>query len=861
MLRIGTHNFLNIFRQTLICLLLISGHWIHAQQQMLVSGSVVDSTSGEPLAMATFYITGTENGIITDSLGYFSTKFNTQNVSLTFSYIGYEDKVIVLEGEGPYELKIALSASGQRLREVTISSGRYRNKNNPAVDLVKMVIDKAASNRKEALNFYSYDRYEKMELDLTHIHATKLFSTKLKSMRFVLDHIDSSEFAQSTVLPFYMRETNSSFYYRKEPKHLSEIQHAVKRTELKKYLDNKGISDYVNSLFTPIDVYEPKIKIITNYFISPLANMAPAYYRYYLEDTVEINGISCVALAFFPRNKTDLCFIGHLYIVNDGSYAVYKVKLEIPKEINLNFTKAIKIEQDYSSFGDSVRLLTYEKVSIDLHLNPTGKQGILGEKTTFISDYSFAEHTDPAIYNDSAPAVDVVASNAKSEGYWEIARPIALTDREKGAYQLIDSVQGVDAFKKGLDISFILISGYFTSGNWDIGPVTAWGAYNPIEGFRTRLGGMTNLHFNKRIFLDGYLAYGFKDQKLKYMGSVGYSFNTNFLQNPRHFIQAAYQHDVIFPGQVTDFYTEDGIVMSFRRGNPTQMLMNTSAKLQYVSEYKNGFSYQLQVENRNQSALGSLSFKTNVGNSTEYISDINTSEASVRLRFAPHEQYYQGKIIRARINSEYPVFTLKYTQGISGVFGSGYEYQKLNLQISKRLHISPLGYTILNLEASKLWGEVPYPLLLLPRANQSYFYQSGAYNMMNFLEFASDAFVGLNAEHYFNGLIFNKIPLFKQLKLREVLSFKILYGSLSDANNPNINNSEQIQFPEDTEGNPTTFTLQNTPYMEVGFGISNIFKVLRIDLVRRLTYVNNPEVPTLWGVQGLGLRGTLQLEF
>jgi hypothetical protein len=269
--------------------------------------------------------------------------------------------------------------------------------------------------------------------------------------------------------------------------------------------------------------------------------------------------------------------------------------------------------------------------------------------------------------------------------------------------------------------------------------------------------------------------------------------------------------------------------------------MNNTLRAEYLNEFENHFSFLLGYSLTRQAPYGNLQFISSdtepAGAGVDYL---NISELYLNLRYAPNESFYQGKLYRSSFPNRYPVIQLKLSGG-SGLIGNDYDYFRMQFNISRRYYLSILGYTDLSFEAGKIFGQVPYPLLFMHRANQTYAYQKYSYNLMNFLEFVSDRYVSLNIDHSFNGFFLNKVPLVKKLKLRELVTCKVLYGKLNDSNNP-LSSGNLLQLPVDSHGNPLTYTLDRMPYIEGSIGLSNIFRIFRVDLVRRFTYLGNPNV-------------------
>jgi hypothetical protein len=400
-----------------------------------------------------------------------------------------------------------------------------------------------------------------------------------------------------------------------------------------------------------------------------------------------------------------------------------------------------------------------------------------------------------------------------------------------------------------MDVATLLFAGYKDFGVYEVGPVNAFYSFNPVEGFRMRLGGRTTTKFNPNIYLENYVAYGFKDEKWKYYAAAAYSFNgSSIFAYPLNYLKLSYQYDTKIPGQELQFVVEDNFLLSFKRGKNDRWLYNRIFKTEYVREFGKDFSYNLSFKNWKQIPAGVISYFKPDGAGIKNISDLTTSELSAEFTWAPHRQFYQGKRFRTPIINKYPIFKLRFIAGIKGLAKGEYNYQNINLKIDKRFYLSQLGFADVVFEGGYIFGTIPYPLMNIHRANQTYSYQLSSYNLMNFLEFVSDRFVALSVDQHFNGFFFNKLPLLKKLKLREVVSGKVLYGGVRDANNPDLN-SFTFKYPIDKEtGMPTTYSLTETPYIEVSAGITNIFRLLRVDFVKRLTYLNHPEV-TEWGIR------------
>jgi hypothetical protein len=401
------------------------------------------------------------------------------------------------------------------------------------------------------------------------------------------------------------------------------------------------------------------------------------------------------------------------------------------------------------------------------------------------------------------------------------------------------------SFRRLVDWSTFLIAGYKQAGPVEIGPASTFYSFNPVEGFRLRFGGRTTTHFSTRYYSEAYAAYGFKDKRWKYFLSGTYSLNNKSVYGfPQHYLRVSYQKETQIPGQALQFVQEDNFLLSFKRGNNDKWLYNYNFRVNYLHELRNHLSYGLGFRWWEQFPAGSISYVAK--NGTDTIRSITTSSITGEIRWAPHEQFYIGKLYRVPIINKYPIIDFSWTSGFKNLFRGQYNYQNLDLNFYKRFYESFLGYTDITLDFGYVIGKVPFPLLDIHHANQTYAYQLQSYNLMNFLEFVSDHYATVYIDHYFNGFFFNKIPLLKKLKWREVIEAKVLFGGVRDENNPNLN-PQLVKYPL-TNGQTETYSLGRTPYVEAGFAIANIFKLVRVDFIKRFTYLNHPDIPT-WGIR------------
>lgn len=838
-----------------------------AQELTRIYGTVIDKETGEGLPFVNVSFEGTTIGNVSNSDGKFYVETEQATGRLKASFIGYEPQFKTVRIGQSQTINFQLEQTSLQLENVVVKGKklRYRNKNNPAVALIRKVVANKSKNRTQNLDYFEYDKYEKVEFDFNNITDRFRNRKYLKNFQMIFDYVDTSEVNGKTYLPIFLRETSSKVYYRKNPKREVEYRNGQKMTGFDKYFDNQGISFIIDKMYQNVDIYDNNVDVLTQKFVSPIAGIAPITYKYYIADTLEIDGEKFYKLSFQPRNENNLAFVGNLFITTDSTYAVKKVSMRVSKKINLNYVEDLFIDQEFEKTEFGSWTIKTDKISIDFNLLTKDGLGMFGKRTVSFKDRKFNIKRDEKIYAGVENIIQDDQVNKKDEDFWAAARHMELSRSEKGVYTMVEEVEDLPAFKRMMDLLMLIMVGYKDFGPYDMGPVNTFYSWNDVEGFRMRFGGKTNLKFSKKFQLEAYGAYGFRDEEFKY-SAVG----TYFLDdNPLNAFRFTYQKEVNNPGEDLMFVMEDNFLLSFKRGVNNRRIYNKKYVAEYLRELNNGFSFDVGVKLHNQQPGGILNFDPDpepisgdfITKSDREAQEIETTEARASIRFAPNEQYYQGKRFRIPIYNKYPIFTVTYTKGLDNVLNSDFGFDKLSVGAFKRTYTPPFGYFDLEVEGTKIWGTVPYPLLNIPRANQTFSYQLRSYNLMNFVEFVSDRFVSINYAHYFNGYLLNKIPFLKALKLRSIITAKLLFGDLSDNNNPAINTTLP-DLPLNLDGSAATSPLTSKPYVETSIGIGNIFKFFRVDLVKRWTYLNDSNGDPIPGVaRGYNIRARFKIEF
>lgn len=848
----------NRVKYLLLTLIILSSFFACAQNTT-VKGTITDAATNQPLPYVAVSFLGSSNGVNTDEKGHYNLiSDNKSDEQLVISYIGYKKVTRKIAIGKEQVINIKLVAEGKTLNEVSVRTTRklkYKNKDNPAVELIRKVIQNKDKNRTEAYDYLEYKEYEKLRfsmLDPPHsITANKL----LHRYQFMLSSRDTTTLPGKSLLPVFLSEKISRNYYRKNPKIQKTVVEGSKLVNVINFVDNEGLNTYLSRMYAQVDIYSNNIFLMTNEFLSPISDVAPTFYKFFITDTIVVNNTKLVELSFTPRNGTDLLFEGKIYITLDGNYAVEKADLSVNKSINLNWVRKMDISLDYEKNPDGRYHLSKSYMTADFGISKKVNQGILGERTLIFSNYNFNKAEPDSVY--AGPEIKVLATAEKQRSqYWNTGRGSdTLSTNEANTYKNIDSLQKMPAYKHTMDVVDLLTVGFKSWDKFEVGPINTFASYNPVEGFRMRLGGRTTTGFSTRYYIESYGAYGFTDKQAKYLLNLSYAFNNKSIYTfPQNYIRATVQREIKIPGAEVAFSQQDNLFLSLKRGDDNKYLYNNYYKLDYVSELENHFSYNFEFKNWKQSPAGSLYFINQVNGVQNSLPDITTTELAAGFRYAPHEKLIQGKLYRIPIPSKYPIISFDYREGVKGLFNGQYNYQNMHLRVDKRFYLSQLGYTDVSVEGAYMFGQVPFPLLTIHRANQTFAYEPDLYNLMNFLEFVSDHYAALNIDHGFNGFFFNKIPLIKKLKLREFVTFKVLYGGVRDENNPQTH-PELFQFPLNAQHVAETYSLNGTPYTEGGVAVANIFKLFRVDLLERFNYLDHPNSPRF------GIRVSANVDF
>lgn len=739
----------------------------------------------------------------------------------------------------------------RQLQEVIVSPvrGKYSVDDNPAVELVRAIRRNQRKGDPRLLSHYSYDRYDKITLGLLDISEEDLLDHEsLKS------YLDTTEYGRRQMLKVLLNERASTVLYSNEGKDRKDVGRGQSSYGVSEMLDVGNIEVVLDDLLREVDVYDNDITIMANKFPSPLSSAGNLHYRYFLSDTLNVEGTPCVSLTFLPRNPAALSFSGCFYVeVGDTTGFIRKVSMKVPRTVNLNFIDNLYIEQLYEKDKAGKRHKLSDRLNLDLCL-VKGTQRISAARNSRYENFSDEVRADLKDAYDALGGYIEIGSPSDSHGdLLTYMRGDRLSKAETNMDTFMSEMRKYPLFYWGEKALVVLVTGYIKTGKrsrFDIGPINTLVSANPIEKVRFRLGGMTTANLSSRLFANGYVAYGIRDRKWKYKAELEYSFlpkKYHSREFPVNSLRLTHMYDLDMIGQHYLFTNPDNVFLSLKRKKDMLVTYRHLTRLEYTLELANNLSFSVWGQHIKQEATPWLPFVTGTGRNVSYY---RRTTIGASVRYAPGERFFQGREGRVAVNRDAPVFNLLQEWGPKGIRGCHYVICKTEMSVEKRFWFSSFGHLDALLKGGVVWSQVPYPELLWQNANLSYTIQPESYSLMNPMEFAMDRYVSGDFTYWGNGVLFNRIPLIRKASLREVVDFKCLWGGLSKRNNPSHNPS-LFRFP----ANADISVLESTPYMEISAGIDNIFKILRVDYVWRLSYRNIP------GTDRSGLRVALHFSF
>lgn len=867
MLRKFTYAFLVLT----LAVLAMQGNYAVAQT---VSGIVVDAKSGSTLPFVNVYYEGKGVGAATDENGNFSVPYRKGWNILTISSVGFKKMEIPISG--PIEnLKVRLEVNSQTIKGVSIKGKRkkYDRKNNPAVELMRKVIAAKKHSDLRRYDYFSYQKYEKRTFALNEFTEKVFDDEHFKKLPFLKERVETCPETGKLILPISVDETFSKRIFKKDDNIDKTIVEGRNSTGLNEFFNTGDIATtMIEDVFTDVDIYDNNIHVLQSEFVSPLSSSSGiSFYRYFIADTLDVDGIRCIEVTFTPNNSQDFGFNGSLYIMADSTYRVHKATLNLPHNNAVNFVSDMYVSQEFETLPTGEQVIVNDNMIVQISVIGSFTKFHI-KRDTYYSNYSLEEIPDKEFKFLGKERL-LADAMMKDNKYWNSVRPEPLTEKESTMDDFLKKMESTKGFKFVLFVAKAFIENFVETSTdrekpskVDIGPINTIFSQNFVDGFRLRMSAQTTANLNPHLFAKGYVAYGFKDHKWKGMGELTYSFNKKAYL-PREFpvnnLTVTYQYDDASPSDIFMPTDKDNVFTSFRWTKVNHMNYVQKLRVLYEREWENGLRLTAQVKKESNEATAALFYQPLDGTGTPspdknlHINKFEMADVMIGLRFQPGATYINTKQRRIATNNDSPIFELNHTIGLKNVLGNDYTYNYTEAKVYKRLYLSSWGKIDTYVKGGIQWNKVPFPLLIMPAANLSYIKERETFSLIDNMEFMNDRFVSIMSGWDMNGKILNRIPLIRKLKWREYIGFNMLWGTLTDKNNPflakNAGDSRLFYFPGEFRKDGT-FKYQsrvmdkNKPYFEIVAGIHNIFKILHVEYVRRLNYLDNPDIDK-WGIR------------
>lgn len=825
-----------------------------------VQGRVRDAETNEPVPFVQIVFDGTTIGTETDMDGKFSISNDQGYTSVSFRMMGYEtQKLKIQRGKTKKRVTVKLVPRGKTLSAVEItakkSKKKYSRKNNPAVELVKKVIKNKEKNRIEAADRWHRDVYERLSMSLDDFNPDFEGKRIWRKLSFLEKYIDETPFDATPILCISMREALAEESYRKSPSQRRRLVYGKRMEGLDEVMEDEGMDANIQAMFTPVDIYDGDIELMLNHFTSPLSPLlAVTFYKYYITDTTFVDGQKCVELSFVPANQQSYGFTGRMYISldSDSTFALTKYVMTVSPHVNLNFVRDLSIVQTFhrDSSGRYLpyRCDTYGRMYISKRI-----QELYVHQMRVYSNYDLsdtAQMLPDSLF--SAFEHEVVLPRKQLLHYksdFNERRPVKLTAKETVLDSMWVELKRLPEFRAIKATGEVLVSGYIPThkkrkeSRFDIGPVFNILSYNHQEGWRVRAGGMSKALLSPRHFIEGYVAYGFRDKRPKTNLTYTYTFDDkerHVHESPYSSISLNATYELETPGQSYDNFDRDNIMSSSDKEMNVQYV--AQGLLRFRKEWKSHLKFDTWLAARHYEPAGSLEYlQYQEDGSLKRVDFFTELEWHTGVSFTPN--FAAGTRRReGQSNLRRDAPTISLSHNINLVDGEQL-IQNTSFSADKRFWLSSFGHIDAKLVSGVIWNRASYTRLYIPSGNSSIYISSNAFNSMRPMEFIMDQYVAFFASYHLKGWILNRIPLINRLRFREVVGFNFLYGGLSPRNDLMSDPTGLYRMPEGTK------PIGTAPFMEYSLGVENILKFLRVDFVRRLTYLEGLEGWDRWFIR------------
>lgn len=812
--------------------------------QTKIGGHIVD-TEGEPMAYTNVIFINSSEGTISDENGKFYLESENTYDAVEFSFTGFKTITLPLREKKTLDIEVVMEYDSEELGSIHIYSGKTSKKNNPAIDILRKIWANKRNNGVHQYDQYEFDKYEKLEFDINSIDSTMIKSGIFKGMEFIFDNIDTSAVSGKNYLPIFINESYSEIYGDNKLGKEKEVLIANRNSGFE---NNRAMVDIIKDIYAEYNVYDNYLQFFDKTFVSPLSRTGIDVYNYVLADSSFIDNKWCYKIVYYPRRESELTFKGDFW-VNDTTWAIKEIDLEMSKSANINWVNDVFIQQEFDVLNDSSFVITRDHFMANFAFNKKeDAYGLYAKRTTLLDDYEFNIEKPEKFYRNKRVVVRNEVFNRDDE-FWADHRIEKLTQKERGIYEMLDTLKTTRAFKRLYDLGDIVTTGYIGLGGFDYGPILSTFGFNDVEGVRIRGGGRTFFGPNDMWRLEGFGAYGFKDQKFKY-GLSG-----KWMVEPRSRLKilGGYRQDV---EQLGASLTNTSDVLGRSLASSSLVSVGSNKSLSHlklstvgleISPFKN-FKIKTEATYRNIRAASpefDLSYYTDEAH-TQTSAKIDQAEFAATLTYMPGRKTTNYGVERLTVNTgEFPEIFVKYSRGVKGIMDSDFDYNKVQLFYRHPWHIGGFGKFTSTLELGKTFGEVPLGLLSVIPGNQSLYSIFGSFPLLNYYEFVTDSYASLHLEHNFGGRLFSRIPIARKWNLRELVSFRAVTGDITDKNIA-LNASES---------HPILVAPSEHIYWEWSVGIGNIFRFFRVDAHFKGNYRDNPDA------RKFGVTGAFEITF
>ncbi|MCR4808266.1 MAG: DUF5686 and carboxypeptidase regulatory-like domain-containing protein [Prevotella sp.] len=822
-----------------------------------ITGQVLDESDGYPVPYASIIYKGNKQAVAADGNGRFSIPRHN-GWRITVSSVGYQPQLITVSKDTPNNIVIKLRQDTRNLKEVTIKSkqtGKYSRKNNPAVELMRKVVAARKKTDLKQHDFYQYNNYQKITFALNDLSADDLQKGMFKKHSWLLNQVEQNPYNEKLTLPLSVEETLTQKLYRKKPHSERAIIKGSNSSGVNDLFQTGDIlNDVLKEVFTDVDIYQDNVRLFQYPFTSPIGKDAIAFYRFYITDTVFVGQDRCIHLDFVPNNQADFGFRGQIYILDDSSYQVKRCELTIPKKSDVNWVENMHCLQEFSQLDNGEWVLTIDDMWVELYMNKLISR-FLVVRTTRRSDFAFDE-LPKALFKGSKPVLKDAYAEMRDDNFWDKYRQVELTKSESSMEQFVRNLQQMKGMKyivfglKALIENFVETGDKDHPSKVDIGPINTIVSQNFYDKWRLRASAQTTANLFPHLFFKGYYARGMKSKQNYYSAEMTYTFNRpGYLPRefPKQAITFQSMRDVALPSDKFIQTDKDNVFTSFKVTEIDKMFLYNRQELSFEYEQEFGLKLFASAKTERVQPIGNIELKP-IATPDAPLDHIRYTEATAGIRYAPGETFINTKQHRWPLNLDAPVFRLQHTMGFTGLLGGQYRYNFTEAEIYKRFWL-PMNWGKMDwrLKAGAQWNAVPYPLLIMPAANLGYIMEDQTFDLINNMEFLNDRYASLMVDWDLNGKLFSHIPLIRNLKWREWIAVRMLWGQLTDKNNPYLPQNQQsntlMYFPEGCNVMDA-----NKPYWELSLGIHNILKLVHVEYVRRMNY---RELPTAnkWGIR------------